>query len=184
MVYLPFTRILRPEAYSCLSEKEQLGKEFIYQSVSLGGPTSLFLNQNMIRVNWVFKIHKAFDKIEFVQENTSFFYDSNNAVSKAANVDVTEAVFYAEKVLAEDSLGWLVSADGLFLSDKLDPIKPTFPPSLPPGAAFNLGGLNLSKSRYEKIKSFPRNTDIIVSLAFDNPAPFNKGGKRHYGCPL
>ena len=28
-------------------KKDQLGKEFIYQSFSMGGPGSLFLNQNM-----------------------------------------------------------------------------------------------------------------------------------------
>src|SRR5215470_9851218 len=30
-------------------KKKQLGKEYIYQSFSMGGPTGLFLNQNMIR---------------------------------------------------------------------------------------------------------------------------------------
>jgi len=64
--------------------KDQLGKEFIYQSFSMGGPTSLFLNQNMIRATWVFTIHKQFDKIEFSQVNTNFWYDPSNAVSKAA----------------------------------------------------------------------------------------------------
>ena len=29
-------------------KKNQLGKEYIYQSFSMGGPTSLFLHQNMI----------------------------------------------------------------------------------------------------------------------------------------
>ncbi|HMH32987.1 MAG TPA: zinc-dependent metalloprotease [Puia sp.] len=157
--------------------KEQLGKEFIYQSFSMGGPTELFLNQNMIRTTWVFRIHKAFDKIEFAQENTNFYYDRENAVSKAANVDVTEAVFYSDKIAAEDSTGYLISADGLFLSDKLDPIKPVFPPNVPPGAVFNLGNLNTSKSKYGKIRSFPKNTDVNVELEFDNPVPFNQGGK-------
>ena len=35
-------------------KKKQLGKEFIYQSFSMGGPTVLFLNQNMIRTTWLF----------------------------------------------------------------------------------------------------------------------------------
>ena len=157
--------------------KDQLGKEFIYQSFSMGGPAQLFLNQNMIRVTWVFKIQKAFDKIEFAQENTNFYYDPSNAISKAANVDVSEAVFYSEKIVAEDSTGYLIGADGLFLSDKLDPIKPIFPPSIPPTAIFNLGNLNTAKSKYDKIRSFPKNTDVIVDLAFDNPVPFNQGGK-------
>lgn len=157
--------------------KDQLGKEFIYQSFSMGGPAQLFLNQNMIRVTWVFKIQKAFDRIEFAQVNTNFYYDPSNPVSKAANVDVGEAVFYSDKVGAEDSTGYLINADGLFLSDKLDPIKPTIPPTVPPTAVFNLGGLNVSKSKYDKIRSFPNNTDVIVDLAFDNPMPMNFGGK-------
>ena len=158
-------------------KKSQLGKEYIYQSFSISGPTTLFLNQNMIRTNWVFKIKKAFDKIEFSQINTNFWYDKNNAVSKAANVDVPEAIFYADKVAGEDSTGYLVNGDALFLSEKLDQVKPLFPPGLPPGAVFNLGGLNIAKSKYSNIRSFPNNTDVVVDLDYDNPAPFNGGGK-------
>src|SRR5215471_7115391 len=72
--------------------KDQLGKNFIYQSFSMGGPTSLFLNQNMIRMTLLFKIKKTFDKIEFLEQNTNFYYDPNSAVSKAANVDVAASV--------------------------------------------------------------------------------------------
>jgi hypothetical protein len=158
-------------------KKNQLGKKYIYQSFSMGGPTSLFLNQNMIRTTWVFKIQKAFDKLEFSQVNTNFYYDKNNPVSKAENVDVTEAVFYADKIAAEDSTGYLIAGDALFLSEKLDQVRPTTPPGLPPGAVFSLGTLNSAKSKYNKVRSFPNNTDVVVDLAYDNPVPFNGGGK-------
>nr|WP_199080250.1 zinc-dependent metalloprotease [Pedobacter sp. ASV19] len=158
-------------------KKDQLGKDYIYQSFSMGGPTTLFLNQNMIRTTWLFYIQKSDDKIELLQRNTNFYYDKSNPVSKAANVDVSDAVFYSDKVAAQDSLGYLISVDGLFLGDKLDPVKPVFPPTLPPGAMFNLGNLNTSKSKYQKIRSFPGNTDVVVELAYDNPMPLNGGGK-------
>jgi hypothetical protein len=158
-------------------KKDQLGKEFIYQSFSMGGPGSLFLNQNMLRETWVFKIRKTYNRLDFMRCNTNFYYDSSNAVSKAANVDVSDAVFYADKVDAEDSLGYLVNADGLFISEKLDPVKPNFPPNIPPGTLFNIGSFVADKSGYEKIRSFPENTDVIVSLAYDNPAPLNYGDK-------
>ncbi len=158
-------------------KKDQLGKEFIYQSFSMGGPTSLFLNQNMIRATWVFSIRKQFDKIEFAQMNTSFWYDPSNAISKAANVDVPEAIFYSDKPAAEDDNGYLIGGDALFLSEKLDPVKPVLPPGIPAGFIFNLGSLNLAKSKYDKIRSYPNNTDVIVDLAYDNPAPFNGGGR-------
>ena len=156
-------------------KKDQLGKEFIYQSFSMGGPGSLFLNQNMLRETWVFKIQKTFNRLDFIRCNTNFYYDPSNAISKAANVDVSDAVFYADKVVAEDSSGYIVKADGLFLSEKLDPVKPVFPPTIPPGSIFNVGNFVSDKSGYERIRSFPNNTDVIVSLAYDNPAPLNYG---------
>lgn len=158
-------------------KKNQLGQEYLYQSFSMGGPTELFLHQNMIRATIPFKVEKSFDKLEFKEMNTNFFYDKNNAVSKAADVDVSEAVILAEKIVVEDSLGYLIAADGLLLSDKLDPVKPMMPPGLPPGMFFNLGGLNPSKSKYGIVRSFPNNTDVLVELAYDNPMPFNGGGK-------
>ncbi|MDR3715229.1 MAG: zinc-dependent metalloprotease [Puia sp.] len=157
--------------------KDQLGKRFIYQSFSISGPNTLGLNQNMIRVTWVFTIRKAYDKLEFSQLNTNFWYDSTNAVSKAANVDIPEAIFYNDKPAAEDENGYLVSGDGLFLSEKLDQVKPVPTPGLPPTASFSLGSLNPAKSKYDKIRSYPNNTDVIVDLAYDNPVPFNVGGR-------
>jgi hypothetical protein len=54
-------------------KKDQLGKDYIYQSFSMGGPTTLFLNQNMIRTTWLFYIQKSDDKIVLLQRNTKFF---------------------------------------------------------------------------------------------------------------
>lgn len=156
-------------------KKNQLGKEYIYQSFSISGPNQLYLNQSMHRATLVFKIEKAFDKLEFSRVNTRFWYDPNNAVSKTASVDKPEAVFLVEKTVAEDTAGYLISADGLFISEKLDPVKPLLPPGIPPTAIFNLGMLNTTKSRYANVRSFPNNTDIIVDLAYDNPAPYNTG---------
>ena len=157
--------------------KNSLGKEFIYQSFGLSGPTSLYLNQSMHRSTAVFKVVKSFDKLEFHEVNTNFYYDKNNAVSKTAGIDIPDAVFLSEKYVAEDDNGYLVSADGLFLSEKLDPIKPLIAPGTPPQAVFNLGTLSTAKSKYHEVRSYPQNTDIIVDLAYDNPAPFNTGGK-------
>ena len=116
-------------------KKDQLGKEYIYQSFSINGPTQLYLNQSMHRATFVFKLQKVFDKMEFARVNTSFWYDKENPVSKTAMVDKPDAVFITEKVVAEDAGGYLVSADGLFISDKLDPIKPVIPPG--PNSQFN-----------------------------------------------
>lgn len=155
-------------------KKDQLGKEYIYQSFSISGPNQFFLNQSMHRSTAVFKIQKSFDKLEFAEVNTAFYYDPSNAVSKTANVDKPEAVIYAEKY-TEDSAGYLISADGFFVSEKLDPVKPTAAPGQSP-IRFTLGNLNPGKSKYSDIRSFPNNTDVVVDLAYDNPNPLVSGG--------
>ena len=156
--------------------KDQLGKEFIYQSFSINGPVALFLHQSMHRSTAVFKIEKAYDKLEFSEVNTNFWYDPNNAVSKTSNVDKPEAVFYSDKYSIEDSLGYLVSGDALFLSEKLDPVKPVIAPSPLAAFTFNLGMLNTAKSKYATVRSFPGNTDVVVDLSYDNPVTLAQGG--------
>ncbi len=156
--------------------KDQLEKEFIYQSFSISGPTTLFLNQSMHRNTAVYKIKKAFDKLEFSEVNTNFYYDQKNPVSKSANVDKPEAVFFNDKFSIEDENGYLVSVDGLFLSEKMDPVKPQMAPSPMAMFMFNLGGLNPTKSKYVDVRSYPNNTDIVVDLSYDNPSTMASGG--------
>jgi predicted Zn-dependent protease len=158
-------------------KKNQLDKEFIYQSYSMNGPTALFLNQSMHRTTNIITIKKANDKIEFGIVNTAFYYDKKNAISKTAGTDISESILLSEKIVAEDSTGFLILADGLFLGEKLDPIKPNLPSGIPPGSMFTLGNFNAAKSKYYSIRSFPNNTDIVVDLAYDNPNPQNGGGE-------
>lgn len=157
--------------------KNQLDKEYIYQSYSMNGPNALNLNQSMHRATSIFNIKKANDKIEFGLVNTAFYYDKKNAVSKAAGVDISEAIVLSEKIIAQDSIGFLIVADGLFLGEKLDPVKPIAPPGAIPGDLFTLGTFNLAKSKYYSVRSFPNNTDVTVDLAYDNTAPLNGGDK-------
>lgn len=157
--------------------KNQLGKKYIYQSFAENGPASVGLNKGTYRDNAIICIKKYFDRLEFQRMNTNFYYDPANPVSKDAGVNQPEAIFLTEKIVAEDSTGYLISGDGLFMGEKLDQIKPSLPPGIPPGLIFNLGSLNPGKSQLVKVRSYPLNTDIIVDLAYDNPSPFNGGGK-------
>ena len=156
--------------------KDQLGKEFIYQSFSLNGPTSLFLHQSMHRNTAVLKIEKAFDKLEFSEVNTRFWYDKNNPVSKTEKVDKPETVLYIDKYSVEDADGYLVNVDQVFLSENMDPVKPIIPPGPNAMFMFNLGSLNPMKSKYVDVRSYPSNSDIIVDLNYDNPNAFVSGG--------
>lgn len=156
-------------------KKSQLGKEYIYQSFSLNGPTSMYLNQSMHRSNFIFKVQKAFDKLEFSRINTAFYYDPANPISKTKDVDKPEAIFLAERIAGEDTDGYLINADALFISEKLDPIKPVTMPSFFSAPQFTLGGLNPTKSKYHAVHAFPENTAVVVDLAYDNPNAYPGG---------
>ncbi|MCE3282930.1 MAG: hypothetical protein K0Q66_1667 [Chitinophagaceae bacterium] len=156
--------------------KDQLGKEFIYQSFSISGPTSLYLNQSMHRQTAVFQIQRVYDRLEFTEVNTKFWYDQNNPVSKTANVDKPETVLFMDKFSVEDSAGYLVNVDQLFISDKMDPVKPIMPPGAASMFTFNLGNLNPLKSKYANVRSYPNNSDVVVDLNYDNPMAFVGGG--------
>jgi len=160
-----------------LVKNDQLEKEFIYQSFSMGGPPALFLNQNMLRETWIFKMGKVYDKILFSKVNTNFYFNPEKAISKAANADVSGATFFSSKLIASDSISSLIQVDKLFLGTLLDGIKPNLSPSVKPGSVFTIGRIDPDKSYYTKIRSFPNNTDVVVSLSFNNPNPANGGGK-------
>ena len=59
---------------------------------------------------------------------------------------------------------------------KLDPIKPVIAPKTPAESYLNLGTLKADKSSYIKIGSYPKNTDILVDLSYENTKPINFGG--------
>jgi hypothetical protein len=156
--------------------KNQVGREYIYQSFALSGPTALLLNQNIYRSNFIFRIDKAFDRIEISRVNTSFYYDPANPVSRTKNIDKPEAVLLSERIVGEDSAGYLINADGLYLGERFDPVKPATQPGVFSLPSFSLGNLNPFKSKYVALKSFPGNTDVVVDLAYDNPnAAFTPG---------
>ena len=128
-------------------KKSQLGKKFVYQSFAENGPGSIGLGKGNDRDNAVISFKKYYDRIEFQRLNTSYWYDKNNPVSKADDVNKPESIFFVEKIVAEDSLEYLVAADGLFISEKLDNVRRIIRPGSPPESFFDLGALNPAKSQ-------------------------------------
>ncbi len=161
-----------------LVKKEQLEKEFIYFSYIENGNTTTGHNKGTFRDNKVFIISKYFNQLEFTTQNTSFYFDPNNPISRAADANITHAVMASEKVVAiDDAKGeYLIEADNLFLTETLYQVKRTsmFPQGFP---VFNLGMLSKNKTRYQNIRNYPENTDIIVKYVYDDPASRGSGSE-------
>ena len=41
---------------------------------------------------------------------------------------------------------------------------------------YRLGSISKTKTRYDKIKSYPENTDVVVNYVFENKYPSSRGG--------
>jgi len=149
-------------------KKSQLDKEFIYFTHTVDGVPSAGHFRGAFRDNRVFSFRKQFNRIEIISENTAFYFSPTNALKRAASANISPAILASQEILAEDEEKgeMLLKADGLFLSEVFHPVK-----SLGRGSA--LGSLSREKTKYLRLRSYPKNTDVVVEYVYENP---NAGG--------
>ncbi|MDX5321928.1 MAG: DUF5117 domain-containing protein, partial [Bacteroidota bacterium] len=160
-----------------LINKNQLDQEYIYFAYTENGVIQAGHHRGSYRDNEVFRLRKAYKNIEFVKENNAFYFDSSSALYQSKEANISPSILVSEEIIASDrdSL-YLISADKIFLSEALSMVKP---PNLPiPGGGFRfaLGGLNPKKTRYQSIRGYDANTDVVVEYVYDNPNAFVQGG--------
>lgn len=163
-----------------LVKKEQLNKEYIHFTYTENGVLPAGFHKGQFRGSRVFLIKKVYDNIEFEQQNTQYFFDPKSTLSKSSSTNISNASLAFEKIQAinEKTGEYLIDADELFLTEKLHQIKPSPRPMNPlAGMAFSLGSLSKAKSRYERVKGYPENIDLVVRYVFDNPYPMSGGGE-------
>ena len=161
------------KTYLEISE-DKIGKEFIYFAYVLDGYLDAGYARGGYKDNSIFKIERYFDRIDFVLQNTSFYFNEKNDLSKAKDANINKSLFLSEKIAAVTGKTILIEADNLFLGENITQIKPSKMPSDKPDA-FSLGSLNTKKSKYLAVKNFPDNTAVSVEYVYDNMAPVNYG---------
>ncbi len=147
--------------------KDQLRREFLYFSHVSDGVTSAGRNRGQFDAEEVFSIFKRYERLEFVIPNTSFYFDPEHPLARAAAANVSSAVVASEPVIASDEGGYLVNAGNLFLREAFMQVKPS------PGSDGKsvLGKLSETKTKFMGWGSFPRNTFFNVEYVFENPTP-------------
>ncbi|WP_020399400.1 zinc-dependent metalloprotease [Kordiimonas gwangyangensis] len=156
---------------------DQLGKEFIYFSHTADGVVEGGHFRGQYRQQKVFKIEKHFDQIEFVEVNPYFYFDPDNAISRAADANISNSSISVHKIAAksEDGNSYLIKADDLFTDETFDQVKPSGDPRQKPWESFNLGKLSSSKTKIDEIHNYPENTAVVVDYVYSNPSPQNYG---------
>jgi len=165
-------------AVHLLIKQAQLEKEFIYFTHAREGVLAAGHFRGAFEDNRIFSIRKHFNKIEFVSENTAFYFDETNALRRAASANISPSVLVSQEIVAEDRAKgeYLIKADPIFLTESLYQVKPSPNPEAKPAQTFNLGTLSKEKTRYRSLKNYPLNTDVVVDYVYENAAPLVGGG--------
>ena len=152
---------------------EAMGNEFIYFSQVEDGVVLSGFHRGQYRGSKVISFHRHFGQLEVHAENTNFFVDPNNALSKAADANLNTPILASLKVEAKDSSGVVISADALFLKEELQMVKPP----TRPGRRSALGKLSKTKSKVVDVVNYPENTEVSVDYVYDTSSP-NVGGSQ------
>jgi len=156
---------------------DQLDKDYIYFTHVMDGPLEAGSFRGSFRDNAVFTLRRYYDRIEFVEENVSYYFDPENPLSRAADANISPAVLASAKIVAEDKEDGrlLIRADGVFLAEALHQVTPTPPAGPAARTVFNPGKLDKGRSKITDIRSYPANSDIRVDYVFANPKPRVRG---------
>ncbi len=157
---------------------DQIGKEYIYFSQIADGVLDAGSYRGSYRGSKVFKIEKYFNKIEFIVQNTSSYFDPNSALSKSSSANMSEGVLASLKIEGinkKDGL-FLINADQLFLKETFSQIKPPRYPKQSP-TAFTLGTLNKEKTKINSIRNYPKNTDLAIEYVYSKNSALNGGSR-------
>ncbi len=177
-----FTFYTDPESGEVYMEigESQLGDEFVAFSYAENGVLEAGTFRGNYRDNRVLSINRHYNKLEFVEVNTAFYFDDANAISRAKDANISPAILSTADIAAktpdadedgeESETRYLVEVGGLFLSEALHQIKPSPNPDAPPDA-FSIGDLSSDKTKFAAIRNYPQNSDIVVDYVFESHHP-------------
>ncbi len=158
---------------------DQIDKEFIYHALTVDGPADLGFNytRGSYLANDVISIRKHYETIEIYKEVTSFYYDPESPMSRAARVNQIPSLIATATITAksEDETRYLIEADPLFVSEALTQISPSPSAEPPKNVPFSIGGFNPEKSKTLDVRSYPKNANVTVALTYDSSTPMNYG---------
>ena len=158
--------------------KDQFDKEFIYFSQIADGVAEAGRFRGAYQNEAIFYLKRYFDKVEFIAPNTNFYFDPSSPLSNSKDANISQAIFYSTKILAEDKEKghYLIDVDKMFISETLTRIKfPKRPGSS--SSSFSLGSFDKEKSKVKEINNYPENTNLKTEYVYNNPSYLNGGSE-------
>jgi hypothetical protein len=143
-----------------------LEQEFIYFSQVDDGVNEAGLTRGSYRGSKIISFHRHYDRIEVHAENTSYYFNPESPLSRAAGANLNTPILASVSISAQDTaMGFLISGDELFLSEHMQMVKP------PSRGKDVLGKLNGDKTKIAHVNNYPENTELAVEYVYDNSKP-------------
>ena len=153
---------------------EHLNKEYIHFNQISNGVLDAGRFRGAYGGSKVFKVKKYYDKIEFVTQNTSYYFDPDNAISKSKDANMSEGIMASVKIEAHTDSTYLIKADNLFLKETFAQIKPPRFPGASP-FSFKLGNLDKTKTKISSLNNYTDNTNLEIEYVYSSPSVLNGG---------
>jgi len=156
-------------------EESDLNKPFLYMASTVDGVVAAGTFRGDYRQSRLIEFRRYFNRIDVIAKSSSFYFDPDNAVSRAADANTSESVLVSAEIAHEEDGKIAISLQDLVKNESLHRVAP-MPPSENADKVFSLGGLSDDKSRIASITNFPENTHVVVDYVFENNTPKVSGG--------
>ena len=158
---------------------EHLDREYIYFAHTTNGPVEAGYFRGAYIGNSIFSIRRHFNRVEFVEENTSFYVDPESPLIRSADANISHAVLAVQDIVAADKKSGdiMIKLDDVLLKENLLQIKPTPDPDAKPKDGFVLGTLSEKRNKVIDVRNYPANVSVTTEYVYENPAPIVYGGE-------
>lgn len=153
---------------------DMLNKPFLYMAHTVNGVLDAGHFKGAYRDAKLIEFRKYFDRIDVVMLNPRYYFDESNAISKAADANISDAVMISTKIEMDEEGKYAISLSDLVLNESIHKVSPWHNPAAAKDKKrFKLGKFKDKKSKIVDISNFPENTHVIVEYVFEDGNPKN-----------
>ena len=155
--------------------QSQLDKEFLYFSYTENGVVAAGAFRGAFRSTALIELEKYYDRIDFVAQNTHFYFDPESPLKRAEDSNISPSVLVSASIKATQEVEgdelYLIEFDPILLSEDLTRLEYSRDRE-----GFSLGSLSEDRSRILALNNYERNTDAVVEYVFHKSKPKYGGG--------
>ncbi|MCF6458323.1 zinc-dependent metalloprotease [Pseudoalteromonas sp. MMG024] len=153
-----------------------LNKPYVYFAHTVDGVIDAGHVRGSYRETKLIEFRRHFDRIDIISKTPRYKFDPNNAIAKASDANISEAVLASLKIEKEEDGKFALKVDKLFKSEALHKVSPwKRAGDKNAKKRFNPGKLDDKKSRILSNRNYTNNLDVVVDYVFKNANPSVRG---------